>query len=103
MAEQRHQRAKARYRCQLPIVVSGTPKAFGPRGVTRDVSEIGIFFYTDFWHADTSSFEFRTVMPPEITQSDSRRALCRATVVRIEEGTGTKIGVAARIDQIVWM
>jgi hypothetical protein len=70
--------------------------------VTRDVSEIGIFFYADFWRAETRHFEFRTIMPPEITHGEGRRAKCRATVVRLEEGA-SKIGVAARIEEIVWM
>lgn len=99
MAAYPHERARPRYRCQLPVVVTG---AQGPRGVTRDVSEIGIFFYADFWRADIHNFEFRTIMPPEITHTESRRAKCRATVVRLEEG-GKKIGVGARIEEIVWM
>lgn len=102
MAEYPHERARPRYRCQLPVVVSGGPNAAGRRGVTRDVSEIGIFFYADSWSADTSDFEFRTIMPPQVTRGESRRALCRATVVRVEQGP-SKIGVAARIEEIVWM
>jgi hypothetical protein len=42
-------------------------------------------------------------MSPEITGAESRRALCRAIVVRVEDGTGTNTGVAARIDEVVWM
>jgi hypothetical protein len=98
-----HERAKPRYCQQLPVIVAATPKNSGPRGVTRDVSETGVYFYTDTWKAHTRQFEFRMVVPREITGADSRRALCRATVVRVDESAGAKIGVAARIDEIVWM
>ncbi len=99
----RTERANPRYQHQLPVVVSARPKHAGPRGVTRDISESGVYFYADTWKAYTHRFEFRIVMPPSITGAESRRALCRATVVRVEEGAGCKTGVAARIDEIVWM
>jgi hypothetical protein len=97
-----HERDKPRYSYQLPVVVSATPKNAGPRGITRDVSESGVYFYTEAWDAHTRTFEFRIVMPAEITRAESRRALCMATVVRVEE-EAARIGVAARIDDIVWM
>lgn len=98
------ERSKSRHPCQLPLVVLATPKNSGPRGVTRDVSENGVYFYTDTWKACTHRFEFRIIMPAAITGADSRRALCRATVVRMDELAGAKgVGVAARIDEIVWM
>lgn len=99
----RIERAKPRYRCQLPVVVSATLRNPGAQAITRDVSETGVYFYTDTWKAYTRRFEFRILMPPEIAGGDSRRALCRATVVRVDEGAGSKLGVAARIDEIVWM
>ncbi len=99
----RIERAKPRFQCQVPVVVSATPKSAGPRGITRDISENGVFFYTDTWKHHARQFEFRIVMPAVITGTESRRALCRATVVRVEEATGPRVGIAARIDEIVWM
>lgn len=99
----RSERAKPRYPYQLPVVVSATPRNSSPRGLTRDVSETGVYFYPDNWKAHTNRFEFKIIMPAEITGTEGKRALCRATVVRVDEIAAAKIGVAARIDEIVWM
>jgi hypothetical protein len=99
----RIERAKPRYSYQLPVVVSAMSKDGASRGLTRDISASGVYFYTDDWSGQTSQFDFKIIMPAEITGAERRRALCRAHVVRVEEGAGSKVGVAAKIDEIVWM
>jgi hypothetical protein len=103
MQGQQDRRAKPRFRVNLPIVVSISGSLSGHRGVTRDISASGVFFYPDSWQQETTSIQFKMLMPAEVTGDEVRRAVCSATVTRVEPKSGrTGIGVAARIDNIVW-
>jgi hypothetical protein len=90
-------RKKQRFPLKLPVVVS--LEASEIRGVSRDVSSAGVFFYVDYWPPGVSSIEFKMILPREITQSENMRALCRGRVVRVEVGSeAEQTGVAATID-----
>jgi PilZ domain len=91
-------RKKQRFPLKLPVIVSfeGGSEI---RGVSRDVSSVGVFFYVDYWPPGVSIIEFKMILPREITQSDNMRALCTGRVVRVEMGSETtQTGVAATID-----
>jgi hypothetical protein len=69
------------------------------RGVARDVSSGGVFFYVDDWPLPDPAIELTMLMPSEITFSESMPAVCRGRVVRVEAGTNAgRLGIAAKID-----
>ena len=88
-------RAKQRFPIQLPVVIQSAPREI--HGVSRDVSAVGIFFYTDNWPLGFSPIEFRMILPAQITGTESTRVVCNGTVTRLEALKG-KTGVAATID-----
>jgi c-di-GMP-binding flagellar brake protein YcgR len=102
MEDRQGQRAE-RFRINLPIVVSigGSRREY--RGVTKDISATGVFFYPDSWEPEATSIQFKMLMPSEVTGGETRRAVCSATVVRLEARSERKgVGVAARIEKITW-
>ncbi len=94
-------RTRPRSRIQLPIVLcaSTTPE---PRGITRDVSQAGVFFYTDSAVNLGQSVTFKVLMPSP--GQASTRALCNGIVVRVEpEEAAGKFGVAVFITSLKLM
>jgi len=88
-------RARQRFPNHLPIVIN---TRYGKmRGVARDVSSGGVFFYVDDWPLPDPAIELTMLMPSEITFSESMPAVCQGRVVRVEAGTG-RLGIAATID-----
>ncbi len=74
-------RSKPRYRLQFPVVISGENPG-EEKGITRDVSESGVYFYTDSLLAIGQAVQFRMLMPMQ--GGTSARAFCQGTVVRVE-------------------
>jgi hypothetical protein len=92
-------RSRQRFPTHLPIVITTTNGAI--RGVARDVSSGGVFFYVDDWPLQDTAIEFKMLLPSEITFSESERVVCRGRVVRMEAGTNTgRTGIAVAIDRI---
>ncbi len=89
---------------QIPIIILGTRAALGvATGLSRDLSAGGLFFYTDAPMPKGLEFQFRVVMPPEITHGDNQRAICNGRVARIEEYPDRpEVGVAATIEALSW-
>jgi hypothetical protein len=95
---QDERRKKQRFPLELPVVVS-LNRGSEIRGVSRDVSSAGVFFYVDDWPLAASSIQFKMILPREITQSENMRAACIGRVVRVERGSETaRTGIAATID-----
>lgn len=94
-------RTRPRSRIQLPIVLCGstTPET---KGITRDVSQAGVFFYTESPMTLGQAVTFKILMPSP--GQASMRALCNGTVVRVEteEGADT-CGVAVDITSLKLM
>jgi len=63
---------------------------------TRDVSNNGIFLYSDARMEPGSDVELVLILPPELTSGEKCWVCCQATVVRVEE-SGREFGVAAQI------
>jgi hypothetical protein len=99
MTSLEHERRKEpRSILQIPILVSETRTGRKIPGVTRDASPRGVFLYVDHWPADALKVEFRMILPA-IGSSKAMHALCKGTVVRVEEGAPDgKIGVALTLD-----
>jgi len=94
--QEQERRAKQRFPIQVPVVIRGAPSEI--HGVSRDVSAVGVFFYTENWPLGLSPIEFRMILPAQITGTESMRVVCKGTVVRVEEDPRAKTGVAATID-----
>jgi len=94
--QEQERRAKQRFPVQLPVVIRSVPSEI--HGVSRDVSAVGVFFYTDNWPSGFSPIEFRMIFPAEITGTEPTRVVCKGTVVRVEAGPQAKTGVATTIE-----
>ena len=94
--QEQDRRAKQRFAIQLPFVIRSAPSEI--HGVSRDVSAVGVFFYTDNWPLGLSPIEFRMILPALITGTESIRVVCKGTVIRVEEDPQAKTGVATTID-----
>lgn len=91
------QRSLPRVPAQVQVSVrSGQSEA--STGLTRDLSRNGVFFYTDSQIREGSDLELVIMLPPELTQGEKQWVCCQASVVRVEQATGTgQMGVAANI------
>jgi hypothetical protein len=70
-------------------------------GQTRDLSETGIFFFTDAQIDAGSELEMVLILPPEVTRGEKCWVCCQASVVRLEgRKEGGKLGVAAVIKSL---
>ena len=90
-----------RYNMKMPVTVrvqnGGVHEV---QTQTRDVSESGMFIYTDSEVREGSEIEIVAMLPPEITQSESAWVCCHARVVRVETPTPDQPqGIAAVIEK----
>jgi hypothetical protein len=96
----REQRSLPRVPVQVQVSIrSGQSEA--STGLTRDLSRNGVFFYTDSQIREGSDLEIVLMLPPELTQGEKSWVCCQASVVRVEQTSGTsQLGVAANIRNI---
>ena len=68
-------------------------------GFTRDLSNLGVYFYLNLADGATigGDFEFLLELPPEVTLSTSCMVRCRGRVVRTDDASSKLTGIAARI------
>ena len=66
---------------------------------TRDISNIGVFFYVspDETPGIGETFKFVIDLPGEVTLSESCRIQCLGKVVRTNDTPEKKVGVAAQV------
>jgi len=64
---------------------------------TKNVSANGVFFHMDSQIKVGSEIEFVMVLPSEVTMTEAISVHCQATVVRVEAGGDSRVGVAATI------
>lgn len=93
-------RSRPRLLMQFPVIISGstTPNA---RGITRDVSQTGVFFYTESPMTLGQVVDFKMLLP--LATHVNTRAACKGTVVRVESGNPAapqRCGVAVQITSI---
>ncbi len=92
-------RAWQRFPVELPIVIPSSGQIPEIKGVTRDVSLGGVFFYVDSWPFEAHDIEYRVIMPPQLVEGGKARAFCKGRVVRVERDLECgRMGVAATID-----
>jgi hypothetical protein len=88
-ASEAEKRRDVRIRAALPL------RADGAAGITRDVSESGIFFETDACHSPGS----RISLFIDVSTPGGRITLeCSGEIVRVERRAG-RVGVAVRITE----
>lgn len=86
---ERERRRATRYQVGLPVELQNGS------GVTRDVSESGVFFETDRALTPGSPISFSLILGHADPEGPFRLE-CKGSIVRVEESEG-KVGVAARI------
>jgi hypothetical protein len=91
-------RTAVRYQLQLPVVVPSKGEQSEIRAVTRDVSARGIYFVASEWPVSAPDIEFKMIFPAQLTRTETLRAKCRGTVVRVEMSSNGSVGIAATID-----
>lgn len=92
-------RSAPRYCVALPVTVKSPDGSFDHQdALTRDVSANGIFFFMTARPAEGELIEFTVTLPPEVTLTDTLRAVCKGRVVRVEEHAPGDIGVGATIE-----
>jgi len=94
------QRANRRFSLRLPISIRYTDgRAEEIPAETQNVSAQGVFFNVQSELVEGARIEFTMTLPPEVTLTDSIRVRCQGKVVRIDNGSGAEVGVAAVIEQ----
>jgi PilZ domain len=94
-------RSSRRVPAGVPVSIKLPRGPLEVSGQTRDLSETGIFFFTDAQIDEGSELEMVLILPPEVTQGAKCWVCCQASVVRLEDGKdGGKLGVAAVIKSL---
>lgn len=92
-------RSRQRVVARLPVRVRNPARAESTAH-TRDVSTNGIFLYTESRMAVGSNVELVLILPPELTAGEKCWVCCHASVVRVEEGSDARFGIAAEIQRM---
>jgi len=99
MPKKSERRSSDRISKTLPARVRSGPAAPEFSATTRDLSQGGIFLYTDAEVKAGSDVELVLVLPEELTGGEKCWVCCQASVVRVEPN-GSQFGVAARIKRM---
>ena len=92
-------RAMRRFAMKLPasVRVPGIPCLFQTQ--TENISARGIFFYIDRLMTEGARVEVTMDFPPQVTLSDPMQVRFMARVLRVQEESPTRVGVAAMIEE----
>jgi hypothetical protein len=94
----RNNRRAERYSYKLPGSIKVPLHEQREVATIGNLSEKGVFFFTDARVETGSEIELILIMPPEIAEFARRWVCCSARVVRVEDKPGEKqIGIAAEI------
>jgi c-di-GMP-binding flagellar brake protein YcgR len=97
--ERSEKRSRRRMPVRAPVKVRKSDGTEGS-GVTRDLSSTGIFLYSESGLEAGSKLELVVMLPPSLGLGPGGWTLCEASVVRVEQGEGKGVGVAATLDRI---
>jgi PilZ domain len=92
-------RAMRRFSMHLPasVRVSGIPTPFQTH--TENVSARGVFFYIDRLMTAGTQVEVTMEFPPQVTLAEPLRVRFVARVLRVQEESTMRVGVAAEIEE----
>ncbi len=91
-------RSKPRSRVHFPVLISEQENHDKATGVTRDISQDGVYFYTESPLVTGQVVEFKMLMP--LPGGTTARAFCNGTVLRIESANRAAVqahGVAVHM------
>ena len=92
-------RSRQRLSARLPVKLR-QPDGTEVDATTRDLSSSGIFLYSEKGLEPGTKLELVITVPASLGIGSGGWALCQASVVRVEQGTGNGVGVAATLDRI---
>jgi PilZ domain-containing protein len=92
-------RLQARKNVRVPVKLRQADGS-EQQALTRDLSSTGIFLYSDSGLEAGAKLELVIMLPPGLGVGPGGWTLCEASVVRVEEGEGKGVGVAATLDRI---
>src|SRR5581483_6592447 len=93
-------RAKPRVHASVPVTLKLDNGSGQHRGMTRDLSHNGVFFYADSQISEGSTLEMVLILPSELTAGERKWVCCQASVVRVEQGAENGFGIAASIQRL---
>lgn len=90
-------RAAHRFPLQLPVEVRVTAPGRSERvaGTTRDVSRLGLYFFSTQEFRAGSAVEVVLTLPPRILPRGEARVRCRGRVLRVDPPANGKLGPGA--------
>jgi len=97
--ERSERRSGQRVPVESPVTVR-KPDGSESQGLTRDLSNNGIFLYSEAGMAEGSKLELVVMLPPGLGLGLGGWALCQASVVRVEQAGSKGVGIAATLDRI---
>ena len=92
-------RSMRRFDMHLPALVRSSDHFQEFLTETLNISARGVFFYIDGHIAPETKIEVTLTLPSQVTVSDSVRVRFTGRVVRVSSGQGTRLGVAAAIEE----
>jgi hypothetical protein len=92
-------RSRKRKPVQMPVKVRQLD-GVEQQGLIRDLSSTGIFLYSDAGLEAGAKLELVLILPSGLGIGPGGWTVCQASVVRVEQGTGKGVGVAATLDRI---
>jgi len=97
-----NRRKLPRFKMELPLEIVAGDCFGGNTGTTRDVSAVGVYFFTQVKIQSGDVVDLIMTFPPEITLAKSLRVRCTSKVVRVESSL-KGIGAAAQIQRYEFM
>jgi PilZ domain len=92
-------RSRDRVALNVPVKVRQADGSELP-ATTRDLSTNGIFLYSEAGLEKGTKLELVVMLPAGLGIGTGGWALCQASVVRVEQASGSRVGVAASLDRI---
>ncbi len=92
-------RSMRRFPMHLPALIRSADRFQEFLTETLNISARGVFFYVDGQIAPQTRIEVTLTLPSQVTVSDSVRVRFTGRVVRVEAGEGSRMGIAAAIEE----
>jgi hypothetical protein len=96
-AKERRNHQRIRY--HAPATVTGGQHSIAAS--TRDITDRGLFFFTDARFEIGSEIDILITLPDEVGLLVSGMVCCHGRVVRSDSGSGGQYGVAVQIDRLL--
>jgi len=100
MSDATDRREARRFNMTLPLrVLPHEPHGLVLTAETRDVSYRGLYFLAESNFDIGSEIEFVITLPQQVTQANDVHIRCLGHIVRVEEASSGRRGVAAKIER----